>query len=286
MSHYYAMDEIGCLVSASEAIGGIDYYCPNCYAPMRLRKCLTRTSHFFVYADKHKSRDCGEIEKDRDVIRTTSLLDPKKFERAVMNPRNHSRGSGTGGGGKGSASTSHKEMLPPNSIRQLVVCGARSMDPASPIEGGTLSDIYIGPKSYEKHFCDGSDLDFRVVELWLNSALNRRIRYVANWTYRGQLFRGFLEHHVDEALNFEELADMLFHERRDYYGYLIWQKPKYKTIAVGGVWSAAERSHCQKVCNFCKNARRTCRGMWFSPLTSLKQIYFSDLPDNLFEAAK
>ena len=281
MPHFFALDKDGNLISAIDAIGGTDYSCPHCYAIMRVRKCITRTPHFFLYDDKHKSRDCGELEKDRDVIRMPSLLNPQKFARAVMTPRSRSNGPGIGGGGKGSTPHSHKETLPPNSIRQLIVCGARSMDPSAPIEGGTLSDVYIGPKSYEKFFHEGVDLEFRVVELWLNSALDRRIRYVANWTYRGNLFRSFLEHHVDESLDFEELAGMLFHERRNYYGRSIWLKPKYKTIAVGGNWGAAEHTHCESVCNFCKIALRTCRGMWISPLTNLKQIYFSDLPDNL-----
>lgn len=281
MPHFFAHDNEGNLISAVDAIGGVNYFCPHCHAAMRVRKCITRSPHFFLFDDQHKSRDCGEFEKDRTAIRTPTLLNIKKFAKSVLFPRSRTTCSGGSGGGSGSKPAAHKEILPPNCIRQLIVCGARSMDPKTPIENGILSDVYIGPKVYEKHFIKGVDLDFRVVELWLNSALDGRIRYVANWTYRGQVFRSFLEHHVDDSLNFEEIADELFHKRRDYYGRPLWVKPRYKTIAVGGEWTARDRKYCHKLCNFCKNAQRICRGMWTAPLYHMGQIYYSDLPDNL-----
>ena len=279
MPHFFAHDMNQKLISAPDAIGGENYYCPHCHAIMRVRKCITRSPHFFLLDDSHKSRDCKEFEKDRLVIRTPALINHKKFAKSVLFPKTH-RGGGGGGGG-GTRPVTHKEMLPPNCIRQLIVCGARFMNPTTPIEDGVLSDVYIGPKAYEKFFLEGTDLEFRVVELWLNSALDGRIRYIANWTYRGQLYRSFLEHHANASLDFEEIADSLFHERRSYYGRTLWVKPKYKSIAVGGEWTSVERSTCQHLCNFCKNARRICRGMWTAPLNHLGQIYYSDLYNNL-----
>ena len=283
MAHFFDLSPEGELVSAAEAVSGVDYYCPHCLAVMHLRKCIVRAPHFFVLDDGHKSKDCGQIERERNVIRVPSLLKRNAFRNAVLYPRKRGKGAGKHGNGEGKTPSAGREMRPPNGLRQLIVSGVRAMDPCSPIDEGVLSDVYIGPKAYAKCLQEGVDLNFRIIDLWLNSAIDGRIRYVANWSYRGQLKRAFFEHHVDDELNFEEIADSLFRERRYYYGRTLWVKPRYKSVAVGGDWSFMDRERCQQLCGMCENGRRPCLGLWFSRLTHMGQIYYSDLPDNRYD---
>lgn len=283
MPFFWAISQNGKLITADDAIGGINYYCPHCHAAMHVRKCITRTSHYFIFNDYHKSKDCKEIEKDQKVIRMPALLNSNKFSSTIMNPKIHATGRNKRKENSGKARSSGRELRPPNCIRQLIVSGVREMDPNMQIENGKLSDVYIGPKSYCKCLQKDTSLDFRILDLWLNSALDGRIRYVARWNYRGHKFRAFFEHHVDESLNFEALADELFAQRSYYYGHTLWTKPRYKSIAVAGEWIAKDRNFCQRICNFCENARSSCFGMWVAQLKHIDQIYYSDLPNNRFD---
>lgn len=280
MPLFIALDSEGKPVTAEEAESGMDHKCICCGALMRPRKCIARAPHFFLYGDKHKSRDCAELENERTAMRVPALLDAEKFARAVMKPRSH-KGPVKGGGG-GHKPSDHKEMLPPNCIRQLIACGVRAMDPSSPIEGGVLSDVYVGPKAYEKCIVANEGLGFRAVDLWLDSAVDGRIRYVAVWDYKDAHYRSFFEHTVSDDLIFEEIADELFQERRYYYGRTLWVKPRFKTVTVAGIWETIARSVCTTACNNCKNAKRVCRGLWSAPLERKGQIYYSDLDANRF----
>lgn len=287
MPHIYALNKESILVSAPEALVGLDYYCPLCNAVLHVRQCVTRIPHYFLYNDYHKSSDCHDLEKVRAVIRDPTLINAQKFANSIMSQKVRIGVPGHGGHQK-SYPPNPRSMLPPNSIRQLVVCGARFKNPSDPIDGGIFSDVYVGPKAYGRCIKKGCNLNFRVVELWLDSALDHRIRYVAKWTYHNQLFCAFFEHHVDDSLDFEAIADALFQERHYYYGRTLWLKRKFKFVAVGGEWSVTNHQYCHNLCNYCNpetNATsegRHCLGMWIAQLKNLDQIYYADLPGNRF----
>lgn len=289
MSHYFALSKDGVLVPAHDAIGGIDYYCPHCYATLRVRKCIVRLPHFFLFNDTHKTSDCGNLEKEHIALRSPILINPEKFARTIMTPRLPKTDTDKlPDPKKRKDPLSSKEMLPPNSLRQLIVCGVQFMDPSTPIEGGILSDVYIGPKAYGRCFKANENLNFRVIDLWLLNAYNGKIRYIANFTYGGHLYRCIFELHVDASLDFDSLANKLFQTYHVSYGRKIWVKAKYKSVTVAGDWTAVGTQHCQAHCSLCKksdksaNKERICLGMWTAQLTHLEQLYYTDLPNNRF----
>ena len=284
MPHFYALTSDGKLISALEAEGAVNYYCSHCHAIMRVRKSITRSPHFFLHDDYHKSRDCKAFEKEQNVIRTPTLIKPEKFAHSVLFPRSRKNQVHKEGDRPSATPHSSNEQRPPNSIRQLVICGAKSMDPNTPIDGGILADIYVGPKSYNMVLRDNKSLGFRVIHLWLDSAHNNRIRYAVVWTYRGKRYRAFFEHIVSDNIDFIALADALFHDKYCNYRGTFWRKSKYKTIAIGGDWSYIEREFCQTCCTSCQNPQYTYCGTQEAQLNHLDQIYYSDLPDNCIEA--
>lgn len=273
-----AKDEYGNDVSAEQAVDGTNHYCPNCGARMRVRRCVTRTDHFFLYRDQHKSKDCAEIENEKSVVRDPGMLNVAKFVRKTMTE--HPRGGQSSTRGTGSASKSSKEILPPKSLRQLAVCGVCQLPANTPIEGGVLSDLLLIYRSFSNQLSTNESLGMRVIELQLDSAQDRHIRYVGFWKWQGKWHRMFFEHCADETLDFETLTDEMFHEKTTRNGRSRWSKPKYKRILVSGVWSAIDHTQCAQICRYCTNARAVCIGMQISDLVSRNQIYYSDLPDN------
>ena len=172
------------------------------------------------------------------------------------------------------------EALPPNSLRQLQVCGACLMSPTSPIEGGVLSDLLLTYRSFRQHLAQNQSLGARILELKPVSAQNRHIRYVGFWKDGNQSYRAFFEHYVTDTVDFESLSDELFAEKTIRYGKAVWSKPKYKRVLVAGTWTAISRHQCSQLCGYCHQARAICSGMQYADLRNRNQIYYSDLPDN------
>lgn len=278
MPHYFAQTKDGKLVTATEAQSGVDHFCVICKATMRARKCTNMVDHFFLFHDAHKSRDCMELEKESGVIRKPGLLNRNKFLQGILNPKH--RGEGNGGGG-GSTSPG-RQMRPPNSLRQLIASGVRLQDPFSPItDGGILSDVFVGKRSYAHCIHTGEDLNPRAIDVRLWSARNGKITYTATWVYKNQKFRAFFIQKVSDEIDFEGIADSLFHVRRTFKGNDSWHEGKYKLLAVVGNWKAITKDECKKHCGWCKKENmRICLGMWESELKHEGQMYYSDLPDN------
>lgn len=273
-------DQYGSDITTHQALEGTDYFCRHCGARMRVRRCVIRTDHFFLFKDRHRSQDCAEIEKEKEVVREPSLLNASQFLRRTMAVRSGAERSHAGERKQSVKST--KEVLPPKSLRQLMVCGVCQMPASTPIEGGVLSDLLLTYRSFPQHLHGNPSLGGRVLGLQLDSAQGRCIRYLGYWKQKGKACRMFFEHYVDENLGFEELADELFQEKICRYGRSIWKKPRYKRILVSGIWSAIDHSQCSKICGYCVNARTVCVGMQIADLVNRNQIYYSDLPDNQF----
>lgn len=276
--HVIAKDQYGNEVDTQHALEGVDYYCSLCGATVRIRRCVVRTDHFFLFKDKHKSKDCAEIENEKNVVRDPALLNVSKFVRKTILVSSRSDRSNARESTK--APQSSKEVLPPKSLCQLMACGVCQMPADTPIEGGVLSDLLITYRSFSQLLSKNESLGMRVMELQLDSAQGNRIRYVGYWRCQSKWYRMFFEHYVDESLNFEELADELFHKKVDRYGRTIWIKPKYKRFLISGIWSAIGHAQCSKSCGYCANARSVCVGMQIADLVSRNQIYYSDLPQN------
>lgn len=272
-------DQYGSDITTHQALEGTDYFCRYCGARMRVRRCVVRTDHFFLFKDTHKSKDCAEIENERTVVRDPTLLNASRFVRKTMLVS-----SGTGRSNTGeriNSSKPAKEVLPPKSLRQLMVCGVCQLPANTPIEGGVLSDLLLTYRCFSKILSKNESLGMRVVELQLDSAQDHRIRYVGYWKWHGTWHRVFFEHFADGILDFEALLDELFHEKVIHKGHTHWSKSKYKRVLVSGVWSAIEQTQCSQICGYCTNARSLCVGMQISALVSRNQIYYSDLPENL-----
>ena len=97
MPHIYALTKESILVSAPEALVGLDYYCPLCNAVLHVRQCVTRIPHFFLYNDVHKSSDCHDLEKVRAVIRDPTLINAQKFANSIMSQKEQIEVPGHGG---------------------------------------------------------------------------------------------------------------------------------------------------------------------------------------------
>ncbi|MBQ9762021.1 MAG: hypothetical protein IJV82_02980 [Oscillospiraceae bacterium] len=274
----YALDRKGTVVTAEQAINGEDYCCPHCHAKMRVRKSTNRRSHFFLHADKHKSKECAEIEKEKHVVRDLTLLSVNKFIGRLSSVP-------CVGVAKKSNSTHSEtipvnEALPPNSLRQLQVCGACQMSPNTPIAGGILSALLLTYRSFRIYLSRNQPLGPRVLELKPVSAQNGRIRYVGFWKDGNQSYRAFFEHDAANTVDFEAVADELFAQKAYRYGHPVWGKPKYKRVLVAGTWVAMTKHQCSRLCGYCHQARTICSGMQYAELCNRSQIYYSDLPDN------
>lgn len=278
MSHYVAKNKDGKLVTATEAQTGMDHSCVICAAIMRARKCTNMVDHFFLFHDTHKSKDCMELEKEHGVIRKPELLNRNKFFQGILNPKHKEKGTGGGGG----STSPGNQMRPPNSLRQLIASGVRMQDPFSPIaDGGILSDVFVGKFAYAHCIHMGEDLNIRAVDVRLWSARNGKITYVATWTHKNQKFRAFFIHNVSKELNFEDIANSLFHIRRNFRHKDSWHKGRYKTLTVAGDWKAIGKDECRTHCSWCdKDDLWICLGMWEAELNYEQQLYYSDLPDN------
>lgn len=277
--HIIAKDQYGNKVDIRQALEGEDYFCLLCGARMRPRRCVVRTDHFFLFKDKHKSKDCAEIENERNVVRDPALLNASKFVRKTM--LISSKADQSNARECVNSAKSSKEVLPPKSLRQLMVCGVCQMPADTPIEDGVLSDLLITYRSFNKLLSKNESLGARAMELQLDSAQGNRIRYVGYWKLKGEWHRMFFEHYADSSLDFEALADELFHKKIHRNGRTQWSQPKYKRILVSGVWASIDHAQCSQICGYCTNARSVCVGMQISDLMSRNQIYFSDLPENL-----
>ena len=280
MSHYIALTKDGKSITATEAQTGVDHYCVICNATMRARKCTHMVDHYFLFHDTHKSKDCRELEKEHGVVRTPDLLNKNKFLQGILNPKHRETGSGGGGG----SSSSGKQMRPPNSLCQLIASGVRLKNPFSPIaDGGIISDVFVGKLAYAYCIHQGEDLNPRAIDVRLWSARDGKITYTATWMHKNQKFRAFFVHKVSDSLNFEEIADGIFYNRRSFKGKNSWHNGKYKLFTVVGDWKAVGQNECAKRCSWCKTDEFICLGMWESEMNHVKQLYFSDLPDNQLE---
>lgn len=286
MSHYVALTKENKTVTATEAQTGVDHFCVVCKAVMRARKCTNMVDHFFLFHDSHKSRDCRELEKERGVVRNPELLNGNKFLQGILNSKRTERGTGSGSGG-GSTLSSGKQMRPPNSLRQLIASGVRLQDPFSPIaDGGVLSDVFVGKRAYAHSIHTGKDLNLRAVDVRLWSARNDKITYTATWKHQDQRYRAFFIHKVSKDLNFGEIADGLFYERRIFRGRNSWHKGRYRLLTIVGDWKAVEIDECSKRCSWCETSEDICLGMWEAELNNERQMYYSDLPENLIVLEK
>lgn len=279
MSHYTARTMDGKLVTATEAETGVNHACVICGACMRARKCINMSDHFFLFHDTHKSKDCGALEKERGVVRKPELLKRNQFFKRILDPGG--RGNGTGGGG-GSGSPG-KQMRPPNSLCQLIATGVRLMNPFTPIaEGEILSDVFVGRRAYAHCIHECEDLSIRAIDVRLWSARDHKITYTVTWEYRKQKFRAFFIHKVSKELNFKNIADCMFYERRSFGGKDSWHKGRYKLLTVAGDWKAVGSEECNRSCSWCKKSDQyRCLGMWEAELKHEEQLYYSDLPENL-----
>lgn len=273
-----ALTAQGNLTYANQAESGADHYCPYCKARMRVRHYRFREDHFFLLNDTHKSKDCGIIEKEITVDRDPKLLNCDQFAKRILSVP-HKR-AGNNHKSKRSPASSHAEnsTLPPNSLLQLKVCGICDLDPNTKISHGVLSDLLITWKSYPHFFSINKSLGFRVLEVSLDSAENRHIRYVAFWQHSRRMF---FDHVVPDTVDFEALADQLFHTKEIYNGSPVWKKPKFLRVLVAGNWAVVNKTDCARSCWYCRNAKRICTGMQIAPFISKNQLYYSDLPDNL-----